>query len=320
MINILLDFKFWLESKTESKPMEKRTLSSKIVLNGLKLVDTIAIVTILKMMRAINLLRVSPLKDNPSLPIVSLTTFPGRLDNVWMVIYCMYKQTVKPGKIVVTLANSEIKGGYNSLPESLKLFADKGVEFLFVNTNLRPHNKYYYTRQKYPDRLVITIDDDLLYYSDTIQRLMDMHVKFPDAVCSNRVQEVGYCNGEFLDSNKWNLIHKQQPPSHYLLGLGYSAVLYPPSFVSRDLYNAEKIKKLCLMADDMWLKVQELIADVKVVNGRYYAHPVTIPTSQKIALQKENDAQDSRNNKYLLLMNEYYNLQQLFVNRYGVQL
>ena len=61
------------------------------------------------------------------------------------------------------------------------------------------------------------------------------------------------------------------------------------------------------MADDMWLKVQELIADVKVVNGRYYAHPVTIPTSQKIALQKENDAQDSRSNKYLRLMNEYYN-------------
>jgi len=306
MINCLLNIKFFLESLTESKPKEQRTLLSKIILNGLKLVDTYIIYWFLRAMRFIGRTKVSPLVDNINAPVVSLTTFPARLNNLWMVLYCMYKQTVLPGKIVVTLIKEEIPGGFDSLPESLKYYADKGVEFLFADENLRPHNKYFYTRQKYPERIVITIDDDLLYYYDTIERLLMLHNKYPEAICSNRVHGIVFNGNKLEKYSKWRPAFKPEGPSNMLCALGYSSVLYPPSFQYIDLFDIDKIKALSLGADDIWLMVMEILSDTKVVVGKYYAHPVTLPSSQKIALQKINNAAISRNDKYISLLDKEY--------------
>lgn len=306
MINSILNFNFWLEAKTESKPKEERTLISKIILNGFKLVCRFLVFSLLWLKGHCRLIKISPLQDDGKGPIVSLTSYPKRMKYLWMVLYCIYKQSIRPSKIVVTLIKDEIGGGLDSISRDLKFFKDKGVEFLFEEKNLKPHNKYFYVRQKYPNRNIITIDDDLLYYSDTIERLLEMHQKHPECICSNRIQEVGFENGTFTHSNYWRLIHHEVTPSHKWLGLGYSAVLYPPSFYNDDLYNISKIEDLCLMADDMWLKIQELRSDVMVVNGKYFAHPMTLPSSQGLALQHENNAADSRNDKYLKLLSEHY--------------
>ena len=311
MINLLFQIKFKLEAITESRPKEKRSLASKVILNACKLADTYVIYFYLQLKNKLGFISVKPLIDNNDLPIVSLTSFPARIDNLWMVLYCVYNQTKLPGKIVVTLTKEEVPSGFESLPNSLKYFADKGVEFIFADVNLRPHNKYFYTRQKYPDRIVITIDDDLLYYPDTIERLMRLHACYPNAVCTNRAHVVGYSNGIFTKSKNWPDLYVNHQPDHGLLGLGYSGVLYPPTFCSKKMYNAEQIKKLSLMADDMWLKVQELLENVKVAKGPYYAHPVTLPSSQKIALQRKNTTGELRNDKYLQNMNEYYHLENI---------
>ena len=299
--------KFYLEKRTESKLKVQRTLLSKIVLNGLKFVDTYIIFFLLKCKYKLNMINVNNLLDADNKPIVSLTSFPSRLNNLWMVLYCMYNQTYRPGKIVVTLIRSEIVGGYESLPNSLKYFADKGVEFLFEDENLKPHNKYFYTRQKYPDRVIITIDDDLLYYSDTIDRLMKLHEKYPDAVCSNRVHKVHKENGVLKKYSTWNDVFIPMGPSNNLIALGYSSVLYPPSFHNELIYDAEKIKKLSLCADDIWLYVMEVLSNTNVVVGDYYAHPITLPSSQQIALQDTNNATESRNDLYLKLLEGVYN-------------
>ena len=299
--------KFYLEKRTESKLKVQRTLLSKIVLNGLKFVDTYIIFFLLKCKYKLNMINVNNLLDADNKPIVSLTSFPSRLNNLWMVLYCMYNQTYRPGKIVVTLIRSEIVGGYESLPNSLKYFADKGVEFLFEDENLKPHNKYFYTRQKYPDRVIITIDDDLLYYSDTIDRLMKLHEKYPDSVCSNRVHKVHKENGVLKKYSTWNDVFIPMGPSNNLIALGYSSVLYPPSFHNELIYDAEKIKKLSLCADDIWLYVMEVLSNTNVVVGDYYAHPITLPSSQQIALQDTNNATESRNDLYLKLLEGVYN-------------
>jgi len=150
-----------------------------------------------------------------------------------------------------------------------------------------------------------------LYYPDTIERLMSLHGLYHDAVCTNRTQIIGYKNGKFTKSNYWPEWYEFHSPDHVLLGLGYSGVLYPPSFRSEGMYDIEQIKKLSLMADDMWLKVHELLNNVKVVKGFYYAHPVILPSSQKIALRKTNNAENSRNDKYLQCLNEYYRLKEV---------
>ena len=307
MIQTLLRFKFWLESITESKPKEKRTLISKIILNSGKIVAQYAVYWLLLLKKKLGLLTVPPLKINPDGPIVSLTTFPARFENLWMVLYCLYQQTMLPQRIVVTLVNSEVPGGYDSLPDSLKYYSDKGVEFLFVDENLKPHNKYFYTRQKYSNNIVITVDDDFLYLKDTIERLMKLHQKYPNCICTNRGSEIIITNtGEIDHYANWKYILRQSGPSNRIIALGFAGVLYPPSFNHKELYNVNKIKRLSLSADDLWLKAMEILSDSKVVVGDYYAVPTTIPSSQRISLKSINNGTENRNDKCMKnLQNEY---------------
>lgn len=296
MINLFLKFNFWLEYKTESKPKEQRTLSSKIVLNGFKQICRYMVYWELSLRKLLGLVKVKPLEDDGNLPIVSLTTFPKRLPNLWMVLYCIFRQTVRPAKIVVTLIEEEIPEGNESLPKILRYFEDKGVEFLFEKENLRPHNKYFYCRQKYPNRDVITIDDDLLYYLNTVDRLLKLHKQYPNSVCTNRATKIIWDENGFISSQHWPEVLNNTGPSLSLIALGYSAVFYPASFQPSLLYNVELIKKLALGTDDLWLRAIETIENVEVVNGSYYAHPMTLPSSQTIALQKHNCADTNNGN------------------------
>jgi hypothetical protein len=222
-----------------------------------------------------------------------------------MVLYGIFNQTVLPGKIVVTLTQEEVPGGFSSLPKSLQYFADKGVEYLFVDKNLRPHNKYFYTRQRYPERNIITVDDDLLYYPDTIERLMKLHYQFPKAICANKASKHSEQNRDYTVYNHWTCTWNEGP-SIALMALGYGGVLYPPTFTHPHLYNCEEIKALALGADDLWLMVMEILSDTRVVVGDYYAHPLMLPTSQSVALQKTNTGVLCRNNTYLKLLEEKF--------------
>jgi len=289
IISILFKFNFWIEKKIESKPRHERSFLTKVWQNVVKKIDNYILFVLLVMKKKLGMINVEPLIDSVDLPIVSLTSFPSRLSNLWMVIYGMYLQTMKPGRIVVTLTKDEVPGGYDSLPPSLKFFSNKGVEFLFVDANLKPHNKYYHCRQKYADRIVITIDDDMLYYPRTLERLMILHFDYPRFICANRVKVIPDERRKKREYKWWEVRVVNRTPSHSLLALGYAAVLYPPSFNPPLLYDAELIKQLSLGADDLWLKAVEIVNNVKVVSGDYYPCPVTLPTSQVISLQAINN-------------------------------
>lgn len=298
MINLLLKHKFYLEHRTEKIDPLKRTLISKIWLNGLKLIDTYLIYFIVYTKHYLGCIKVDTLEDSKDLPIVSITTFPARAKHLWLTLYFIFRQTIRPGKIIIVFSKQEFSNGTSSLPQTLLYYSKKGVEFCFVDYNLRPHNKYYYAMQNYHNRIIITLDDDLLYYEDTIERLMNLHRKYPNCVCSNRVTKMKVINNAFCPMNEWHLTFAKHGPSLSLLALGYSGVLYPEGWCNSDiLYDKRLIKELSLYADDLWLKAIELKEGVKVVSGEYYAHPVTIPTSQKIALRKVNTRKDNpRNN------------------------
>lgn len=296
MIEKFLKINFWLESITESKPKEQRTLLSKIILNGSKLLCRYLCYWYLSIIKYFRLVKVRPLIDDEMLPIVSLTTFPKRFPNLWMVLFCIFNQTIRPAKIVVTLCEEEIPQGFKTLPAILRYFEKQGVEFLFVKENLRPHNKYFYCMQKYKNRDIITIDDDLLYYPHTIAKLIAMHKKYPKCICTNRGTKIVEKDGCFVRSNEWPSVISHYGPSLDIIALGYSAVYYPSSFRPNLLFDASLIKNLCLGTDDLWLRVVETLEGVKVVNGEYYAHPMTLPSSQSVALQKRNCANENNGN------------------------
>src|SRR5574343_906457 len=99
--------------------------------------------------------------------IVSLTSFPGRVQDVWIVIECLFRQTFKADKIILWLSESQFNG--IELPQRLLDQKKRGLEIRFVEDDLKSHKKYIYALNEYKNDYVITVDDDLYYDNQLIE-------------------------------------------------------------------------------------------------------------------------------------------------------
>lgn len=237
--------------------------------------------------------------DDSSSFVVSLTSFPARIGKIWITIESIYRQTVKPKRILLFLSKSEFPNATIDLPLNIKRYMSRGLKVVFVEDNLMPHKKYLYAFKMVLEGTadyneVITIDDDEFYMPDTIERLMNLHMEFPNAVCANKVRRIRLNK----DYQEWNYVYEKQSPRHNLLPIGVGGVLYPARcFKDMRMYDVELIKQLCLRADDLWLKAFEIINNIPVVSGDYEKPSIDILGSQSFSLMATNTSnQASINN------------------------
>lgn len=224
---------------------------------------------------------------NPRI-IVSLTTIPQRIEAAAKVISIMLHQTVKPDKIILYLATDEFAD--IELPELLLKEQECGVEIVYCD-NLYCHKKYYYTLRDYPDDIIITVDDDLMYEETLIEQLYNSYLKHPNAVSAMRAHRITFCNkNQIAPYSKWVMKCSDfiNIPSLQLLPTGVGGVLYPPHSLPAETLNLEAIMELCPMADDLWLKIMELVNNTPVVIPQRQKALVFINGTQECGLYLDN--------------------------------
>lgn len=121
--------------------------------------------------------------------IVSLTSYPKRIDTIWLTITSLFKQSMKPDLIVLWLAKSQFKT-LDDLPESLKRLQKYGLQIKLCD-DLKSHKKYYYALKEFNEDIVILADDDMFYPNDTVETLYKMHLKYPMDICTMSAQYIG---------------------------------------------------------------------------------------------------------------------------------
>ena len=93
--------------------------------------------------------------------IVSLTSYPARIQYVPQVLDTLLAQTRPADEIVLYLSGDQFPGRESDLPEALRTAASGGkLRLRFVPGDLRPHKKYFYAFRDYPDAYIVTVDDD----------------------------------------------------------------------------------------------------------------------------------------------------------------
>lgn len=208
--------------------------------------------------------------------VVSLTTYPGRIDTIWMTIETLLRQSVKPDAVILWLAKEQFDG-LNSLPESLLRLQAKGLTIRFCD-DLRSHKKYYYALQECQHDLVVLADDDMFYPRDTIQKLLRLHKQNPKDICCMTGQVIeleestlpSQWRNPLLRETHWQHTDKIQ----VFTGSG---TLIPPQALPEEAFNRENIRKLCLHADDLWITFMAHRNGTKVSTLRHWrAFPVTI--------------------------------------------
>lgn len=241
--------------------------------------------------------------------IVSLTSFPARIASVHMTVQSLLEQTYSSKRVILWLAKEQFPHGEKDLPQQLVSLQNKDRFTIEWCDDLRPHKKYFYAMQKYPDVPIITVDDDVIYQDTMVQQLVDSYKRFPYAVSALRVHRIRLTEEKEIAPYKfWEReIKDVGVPSLALCATGVSGILYPPHILPAETFNKARIQEFCLNADDLWLKTMELINHVPVVLAASPSAINYIPDSQEIALWKENDKKGANDSQLEVLVSFYNN-------------
>lgn len=242
--------------------------------------------------------------------IVSLTSFGKRIYDAHLAIESIMQGSVKPNRIILWLAEDEFRG--KPLPSTLKRQQQRGLEIAFCK-DIRSYKKLIYTLQQNPEACIITIDDDLVYEYDIVERLIISHLENPSAICACRMHKMTLDSaGHPLSYLHWeHRIHSSEPsPLNFSTGGG--GTLYPPQSLSDEVSNEDVFTKICPTADDVWFYAMALLqgtAVIKVATRVPDGHPLELPASHIDALNSTNtNPKDCQNDKQIKAVFDYYNL------------
>lgn len=247
--------------------------------------------------------------------IVSMTSYGKRVkSSAAYALYSILTQKQLPNRIVLNL--DQEKWNNDNLPKLLKHLQKVGVEINFCE-DVGPHTKLLPTLSKYPNDIIITVDDDV-YYDDTLVcELYDGYIQMDkhSVVCRRGIYVCKH-NGQYVPFSQCPSLDKfTKEEVVTIMPFGYGGVLYPPLIFSNEIFNQGVFRKLCKFADDVWFGVMEMREKINIV---YLANNSFRDTndvdrneeyveSNSMALHFINDTHGGNDKQYASLL-EYYKL------------
>lgn len=240
--------------------------------------------------------------------IVSLTSFPARINKVWLPIESILRQTIKPDAIFLCLYKGEFNGK-ESLPVSLLRQKKRGLQIIFCTENLIPHMKYFYTMSEFPDADIITIDDDVFYPPDLIEKHERWNLMYPGSIICPVTRKMRIHNSSLRPYSEWDYVRINTKPSMQNLTMGVGSAFYPAGSVNQEVFNSEILKELSLWADDLWLKIMSFKNNTGVVSmageySRFFIPVIHKKTSQLM----DSNIGEGRNDKIFSDLLRHYKI------------
>lgn len=193
---------------------------------------------------------ISPEKYGDHEIIVSLTTYGRRLDDVCFTIESLMQQTRKANRIILWL---DPPARERPLPETLIRQQKRGLEIKITDDMIGSYKKLIPALRTYPDAAIITVDDDVLYDFDLLERLIGSYRTAPDCIHACRIHTMlpnGKGGLKPYSRWRWNCSDPAAPSRNFFTGVG--GVLYPPRSLDDETANRAVFTSICPTADDVW--------------------------------------------------------------------
>ncbi|SFC55998.1 Glycosyl transferase family 2 [Xylanibacter ruminicola] len=247
--------------------------------------------------------------------VVSLTSYPARINTIHLDIRTLLDQELKPDHVILSLAESQFPNKEKDLPCDLLDLVPFGLEINWCE-DIRSFKKLIPIYSQYKNHVIVTADDDLYYSRDWLRKLYRSYEENPDCIQCQIV------NVFFTDENKdlywvrdqW-LYHKEPSYLNSLVGCG--GVLYPPNCLYEDIDNKQLFMQLAPTNDDLWFWFMAILkgTKVKVVKGR---DPMNKPIKETLesGLCYENNASGKSPfiEQLTNLLNHYPQVQEILIN------
>jgi len=234
--------------------------------------------------------------------IVSLASIPSRLPIVHLTIRSILNQDVLPEKIVLWL-HEDLKGRIPIPLQTLvgDLFSIKYTDYF------SSHRKLVEPLKLYPNKIIVTCDDDMMYRKNWLSQIYQAHEDHPGQIVANQTRCISYAdNGELLPYKAWKPNASGCKNPLLTLPIGAGGTLYPPDSMDKTVFNKELFLKLAPNADDLWFKVMGLLKGTKSIQAKNSGkEPIPIWGSQKVSLKKGNIGMDKNRTQWQALTDHF---------------
>ena len=204
-------------------------------------------------------IKLSPQQDDSV--ILSLTSYGKRVKgSAVFTVYSLLRQTVRANRVVLWLNEDEFNS--ENLPSDLRFLCKYGLEVRFCK-DIGSYTKLIHSLSAFPDKHIITADDDLYYSKNFVQEFVEAHRQHPQAIITG-FAKIPVSDGEqqLAPYDAWPEYHHVSASFQYdsqkLFPLGVGGVLYPSHVFDNEVSNEVVFTALCPKADDIWLYIMGL--------------------------------------------------------------
>lgn len=184
-------------------------------------------------------------------PIVSLTSHGSRLRRCHLAIASIGRGRLRPERLILWV-NDE--SALQNPSRQLSRLQSRGLEIILTQ-NYGPHTKYfpYVMSHVTHTQQLVTADDDIVYDSRWLERLVESARRSPEVIHAYRARRVRMVNETgFQPYAQWGFSEHAEP-SYGNFGTGHSGVIYPPRFLNFLRDRGSDFLQSCRRADDVWL-------------------------------------------------------------------
>lgn len=215
------------------------------------------------------------------------------MPTVHHVIETILNQSVQPDKIILYLADEQFPG--RKLPQTLiDLAKNDKFEVRWCTHDIKSFKKLIPALIEFPDDIIVTFDDDILYPPNIIERLMAKHRKYPHAICGCRIRLITAKKDDVGRYKTWKrykrlrlLLLGDKPRFRNLATTG-GGTLFPPYSLHPEVFRDDVFMDLCPTTDDLWFCAMAILNGTKTVPAGRSLKITLVEEAQTEALANDN--------------------------------
>lgn len=219
--------------------------------------------------------------------IVSLTTYPARINTVYKTISTLLCQTIKPDEVILWLAEEQFED--KVLPDNLTNLETFGLKIRWCE-DIKSYKKLIPTLRENPDDIIITVDDDYYYDNRLIEELYNAYLLNPKSIHARQAFVVCSKDKEFYLKSRSYIYDDTYLENYKNEPVGCGGVLYPPHSLHENVLNTAQCMSEIPTHDDLWFWSHALRRGTKisVLKNAYELKNILVEGSQADSLWQKN--------------------------------
>lgn len=218
-------------------------------------------------------------------PVVSLTTYGRRTQQVYLAIESISRGLLRPSRLILWIDEVDV---LRHLPVELLRLQKRGLE-IKICQNYGPHKKYYpyLLEQESFEKPLVIADDDTFYPRDWLSRLDQAYREQPRMIYCYRARRIKMDGHDMTPYTTWKMV-RDTDASYLNLATGCAGVMYPAEVLEYIKKQGTAFQQCCPMGDDLWLHANSILAGFRIRQVVKKFHLLEIPGTQANALYRTN--------------------------------